>query len=149
MDDQDDGHTWVSLREAARSLGITEGAARRRVKLGKLTARLVPGSRGPAYQVCLPSENGRAHAEPIPEQQAGDPAMVEMVRLVSRLQEENRTLAGQLGYIQSQVEQLRETIRALEAPKMIPEPSLKKPGHSEPATARSEHVSWWRRWFGG
>lgn len=44
------------------------------------------------------------------------PAMVEMVRLVSRLQEENRFMAGQLGFKEAQVLQLREQVRMLQAP---------------------------------
>lgn len=46
--------------------------------------------------------------------------MVEMVRLVSRLQEENRFMAGQLGFKEAQVLQLREQVCMLQAPS--PEP---------------------------
>lgn len=44
------------------------------------------------------------------------PGMVELVRLVSRLQEENRFMAGQLGFKEAQVLQLREQVRMLQAP---------------------------------
>ena len=45
-----------------------------------------------------------------------DDAMVEALRLINRLTEENRNLAGQLGYVQSQLQQRDEQLKALTAP---------------------------------
>ena len=49
------------------------------------------------------------------ERAAGD-AAVELVRLVSRLQEENRFLAGQVGFLQAQLDQLRDGQEQLPPP---------------------------------
>jgi hypothetical protein len=43
-----------------------------------------------------------------------------LVGLLRQVQEENRTLAGQLGFVQAQLQQAKETIRLLQAP---PEPA--------------------------
>src|SRR5438477_11373003 len=118
---QPTGGAWVTLAEAAASLGCSVDTVRRRVRSGALHAEQRETGRGPVWYVELehvpivPSMNGSAaqqdapHAEQAAEhaQQGGErpldnPAAVELVRLVAHLQEENRNLAGQLGYIQAQ-----------------------------------------------
>ena len=85
--------------------------------------------------------------------------MLELVRLVAKLQEENRNLAGQLGYLQAQVEQLKaltaptEASTAAHAPEgaqegqqgasvagVAVENDLARPGATRPRKA------WWRFW---
>jgi hypothetical protein len=75
-----------------------------------------------------------------------------LVALVRHLQEENRNLAGQLGFVQAQLQQAHETIRMLQAPP--PEPPEPETGDDTmvdavatikeppPEPARP----WWRFW---
>jgi hypothetical protein len=74
------------------------------------------------------------------DQGGGDQAaLVEALKLIRDLQVENRTLAGQLGFLQAQLiqsqgqlEQARDTIKALEAPK---------------AEQKEQTWPWWRGWW--
>jgi hypothetical protein len=49
--------------------------------------------------------------------------MVELVHLVSRLQEENRQLAGQVGFLEARRQTLEEQLRLLAAPATTVTPS--------------------------
>jgi hypothetical protein len=76
--------------------------------------------------------------------------LVEALRLIGRLQEENRTLAGQMGYLQAQLEQARETIRALEAPRTTQETphaaqdaNLSEEGQNTAPELSAPPRSWW------
>jgi hypothetical protein len=80
--------------------------------------------------------------------------MLEMVRLIGRLQEENRNLAGQLGYVQAQLHASEEQVRALEAARIAPDMLQDAPGgdsDAEPQTrtgesSKPEKRPWWRFW---
>jgi len=75
--------------------------------------------------------------------------IAERDELVGRLQEENRDLARQLGYIEAQLQDAQEEVRALEAARAAAD----RPGHdaeralSESAEAPDQRQkrSWWRR----
>lgn len=112
---------WVTLAEAAPILGVSVDTVRRRLKRGELQARLVHTQHGPTWEVCLGNVQGDASTvgsapRRATEGQQSAGALVESIRLVGRLQEENRNLAGQLGYVQAQLEQARSELRALQAP---------------------------------
>jgi hypothetical protein len=72
--------------------------------------------------------------------------MVEMLRLVDKLHEENRVMAGRIGWLEAQIEQLKAL------PPASPESSLAGP----PANATVETTqtsstlrngrAWWRFW---
>jgi hypothetical protein len=47
---------------------------------------------------------------------ATNPSLEPLVGLLRQVQEENRNLAGQLGFVQAQLQQAKETIRLLQAP---------------------------------
>ncbi len=77
-----------------------------------------------------------------------------MVRWLRDLQEENRNLAGQVGYLQARLQQAEDTIRALEAPREAPTNAPEsRPGGPERAESggavqESTPVPsgpWWRR----
>ena len=74
----------------------------------------------------------------VPRHNADGVATVELVRLVGRLQEENRQLAGQVGFLQAQTQQLQDQVKLLQAP---PADQVKESG-AEPEPARRR---WWRR----
>ena len=148
---------WVTLAEAARQLGVSVHAARRRVKAGTLAARQVPTRHGPMWEVCL--DPGATVVEGSRESGAGvthprrnpDAAGVpELVGLVDRRQRENRDMAGLIGSLQTRMDvllaQLDQAQRALEAPK--PEPMDAEPAPEPEAPPAPATRPWWRRWFG-
>ncbi len=152
----------MTVQEAADYLGIHEKTVRRRIKLGELPAVKVELPQGYEWRVYpdgLPdaqvdSYDGKVDsseaerntisidAQVSPHDQRMDsPAIIEMVRLVDRLQRDNQQLAGQVGYLQRQVLEQQETIqRLLMAPK--DEPVEPEP----PATL--EPRAWWKRLLG-
>ena len=168
------GTTWVTIAEAAPILGCSVDTVRRRLKRGELEARQVHTQHGPTWEVCLGNVRGdMPTVGSTPRQAAGSAdgaAILEALRLVGRLQEENRTLAGQVGYLQAQLDQAREQLRALEAPKtheshedvnltaQAPEPPTTTPPDppSEPVPVPTPAPippgpkgdgPWWRRWW--
>ena len=72
-----------------------------------------------------------------------------LVGLVRQLQEENRNLAGQLGFVQAQLQQAHDTIRLLQAPPPEPAPADDPPIEAV-ATIReappAQPRPWWRFW---
>ncbi len=158
LDDDQDG-AWLSLAEAAAHLGVSVKTARRRLKAGELISRQVATAHGQAYEVWLPS-NGTVVTQTSRLNDAGtqrvdDGTTVELVRLVDRLQRENRDLAGLVGALQERVGTLQAQL-ALAAPK---EPA----SQNRPFLADSEGMSldptqtprersngrpWWAFWRG-
>jgi len=87
--------------------------------------------------------------------------MMEALRLINRLTEENRNLAGQLGYMQAQLQQRDEQLKALQAPA---EPSATPTSHQSAqegqqtdsvagvvsddlaASVAAPRKVWWRFW---
>jgi hypothetical protein len=69
--------------------------------------------------------------------------MVEMLRLVDKLHEENRVMAGRIGWLEAQIEQLKAL------PPATPESSLasQRNGRDDPdsSTLRNGRA-WWRFW---
>lgn len=149
----------LSARAAAELCGVDERTVRRWVKAGTLAA----DKRGGRFLI------DRAALEPFIGHSDGqtnghertfaadrtertvDDALVnlELVRLIDRLQRENRDLAGQLGYVQAK---LQEAQLALEAPKPdSPEidPRVDSVGPVvEPTPTSSDprpSTPWWRR----
>jgi len=161
---------WFTIAEAAPLLGVSVDTVRRRLKRGEIEARQVHTQHGPTWEVCLGTVQGVPAGEPGQDAQGATegPAMLEALRLIGRLQEENRDLAGQLGYVRAQLAAAEDRVRALEAPRLpqdAPESSVAlnlgaQP--DEPTTEPSEPLStrvpapippgqngssWWRRWW--
>jgi hypothetical protein len=121
---------WLSLREAARTLGISEKSVRRRIQAGTLRGRRVDGPYGPAWHI-LVQENGHAPrtldadaAEGVWSQPStadglaedpGQPALLEAFRMIEKLQQTVMELSGRCGYLQAELSQAREQL-ALMAP---------------------------------
>jgi hypothetical protein len=99
---------------------------------------------GEADQADKPDEaqNGRFDKA---DQGTGDQAaLLEALKLVRELQVENRSLAGQVGFLQAQLiqsqgqlEQAQQTIKALEAPKV----------EEVEQERREEPLPWWKAWL--
>ena len=72
------GKRWVTLREAARALGVSVSTIRRQVQAGELPARLSHGKHGERYLIDLSPDDSRksepvqAGGEPTPEQAQSD-----------------------------------------------------------------------------
>ena len=165
MQDDDRGDGWVTLAEAAGLLGVSVDTIRRRLRKGAFEAQQVPTQHGPAWMVRLgdvPTVLPTGSSTP-----RQDATTLELVHLVGRLQEENRNLAGQLGYVQAKLHQAEDTIRALEAPRSHQTPTAGRETAEapDPPSEPSELIPaaspvpqpippepnggspWWRRWW--
>jgi len=60
------------------------------------------------------------------------------------MRQENRDLAGQVGYLQARVQIHEETIRALTAPETQ---EATQPAPVPPAVTSEPSTPWWRRWW--
>jgi hypothetical protein len=155
---------WLTLREAASKLGVSIQTLRRRLKEGVYEAKQVSSGFGPTWVIRLGvgqgpytkvivaphqveqadygqnGEVGQAEQGQLEQGQPEREGIVEALRLIRDLQQENRDLAGQVGFYQAQLLQsqfqlreAQETILALEAPKTEPKEEGAK--------------SWWRMWW--
>ena len=119
----------IPLTEAAAVLGISKDAVRRRLRAGFLGGHRVDGPHGPTWCVHVDGAPGMRHPGAAPAPTVAYPAPTvappsenaALVELVGRLTQENRDLAGQVGYFQARAQILAERVRALEAPKEQPE----------------------------
>lgn len=152
---------WLPIAEAATHLGLSAKTVRRRLKAGDLLSRQVTTQHGLAYEVWVDEAvrgNGHVGRVATSSSQTGtqqpDETTLELVRLVDRIQRENRDLAGMVGSLQARLGFAEDRIRALEAPKEphSPEIALQRDSDavrseltqkaSEPPRARP----WWRMW---
>jgi excisionase family DNA binding protein len=141
----------LSVQEAAKLLGIHEKTVRHRIRTGELVAVKVPRPQGFEWQVYLEG-SPPAQVEPSSPQvsdQIDSPSVqlngpprqgdnAELVRLVEKLHDENRQLAGQVGFLQAKLQDAQERINLLEAPKDEP---------ASPAELGTKPRPWWRRIF--
>ena len=169
-----DGGVWLPLGEAARRLGVTPDAIRKRIPAGRARAR----KRGGRWLVWVAAAELAASGRPDepewavevgadePEPGTGQTGIpggtgtllaapqrsseteLRLLGLVEKLQEENRNLAGQLGFREAQLQQAHERIRLLEAgpaPAATPSPGGEP---EEPETGKPEPPArpWWRFW---
>ena len=129
---------WVTIAEAAKRLGLSADRVRRRLKAGEFEARRVDSRYGPTWEIRLcdlpPGESSSPEVVPtaaprvvtgprvaptLAADGAADddgPAAVELVRLVRHQQDQLTQLAGQVGFLQAQLQQAHETIKLLQAP---------------------------------
>jgi len=152
---------FVTIQVAAGRCKVAERTVRRWVAAGRVRTR--PGRRGILVAVedltRVAAESGQFEAESqdSPDSPVGGSDMPgtgrlgpdvsvigDALRLVEKLQEENRNLAGQVGYYQAQVEQLREQL-ALPAPQ--PEPVATESTPAVEATPAPATRPWWRRFW--
>jgi hypothetical protein len=135
----DDLDQWVTIAEAARRLELSADRVRRRLKAGEFEARQVATRYGPTWEIRLRSLRHEDSSSPgvaptaaprvatthrvvpslaVDEATEDDgAAAVELVRLVRHQQDQLTQLAGQVGFLQAQLQQAHETIKLLEAPR--------------------------------
>ena len=128
-----------TVREAAEKCGVQIGTVRRWIRSGRVRTEQRRGRHGPEYRVYLSatlidecantvseSEQDSDDEGSDTEQDSGSTVLtlLEMVRekdtRIQALERERFELAGRLGYFQAQVEEARERIRMLEAPRETP-----------------------------
>ena len=123
---------WVSIREAAAALGVSQDTVRRRIRAAQLEARKAGGR----WQVEMP--DAAAASPPAPERDA-----TALARQAADLQAENRMLRGQLATMHATLDHEREqaglVARTLEQfSRALPAPA---------ADAAPARAPWWRRAF--
>ncbi len=145
----------LSARAAAEVCGVSERTVRRWVKSGQLAA----DKRGSAFRIQrsaleqfigqsdVQERTTAAEQDVSAAHAASDSSVVslELVRLVSRLQEENRVMAGRIGWLEAQIEHLK----ALPAADTLQDaPGEPTDGmRSETSDRASEPKrAWWRFW---
>ena len=159
----DNGHVdqperWLTLKEAAETMGCSVVTLRRLIKKNRVQARQVTTPHGPAWRVLSSSVISlpRVITGP-PEQglvaqadQGAGQAMVELVRLVNQLQEDKAILAQRIGTLETLLRIAEERVEALEAPKDGPSHRLEMaPESTPPAEAVSRApTSLWSRLVG-
>jgi hypothetical protein len=135
---------WVSVANAARQLGISETAVRKRIRAGTLGAR---GPRG-ATEVLLPGANG---SQPSSEPTQPAFATEAMREVVATLRSENAFLRQQLDHqthiiagLVQRLPELPDTSIAQDAPSTHHVAPVSD-DTGRVASARPEPV--WRRWW--
>ena len=119
---------WVSIREAAAALGVSQDTVRRRIRAAHIEARKAGGR----WQVEMP--DAAAGSPPEPEHDA-----TALARQAADLQAENRMLRGQLATLDHEREQAGLVPRTLEQfSRALPAPA---------ADAAPARAPWWRRAF--
>jgi hypothetical protein len=175
------GGLWLPLGEAARRLGVTPDAIRKRIPAGRARAR----KRGGRWLVWVTAAELAASGRPdepewVAEAEADEPepgtgqtgipggtgtllaaapqssseTELRLLGLVEKLQEENRNLAGQLGFREAQLQQAHERIHLLEAgpvPASSPPPEREPEFREEPERPETGNAApparpWWRFW---
>ena len=143
MDSEQQG---LTIKQAAKELGISSDSVRRRIRSGSLQAFQVPTAQGYEWRIVLGAQaqgasrqlNGddaQVGGEPMQSRQADSGALA---AVVDRLSRENVELAGRCGFLQARVQQLEGEVKALQAPR-DPEPE------PEPEPSRTPL---WRRLLG-
>ena len=169
--------TCLGLEEAASILGLSVSTLRRQRRKGELQGRQVATPYGPKWLVLLPPRttaggqggrpvtggHSRGHDAPrvLPESgvaQGEQTGLVEALHLIRTLQEENRNLAGQLGYLQAQVEQFKALQAPVESPTPPYAPESTQDGQQGASVAGvvsrddlrapvvAPRKAWWRFW---
>jgi hypothetical protein len=148
------GTRWYTLAEAAPVLGVSVDTVRRRLKRGQIEGRQVHTQHGPTWEVSLGNistehrEAAQGSANGAQGAAGGDaaPAVIQLVALVDRLQQENRVLAGQVGFLSAQLSVAEDRL-ALAAPSEsvpVAQQTASPPNLTrEPLTARLRVLAPW------
>jgi hypothetical protein len=157
---------WLNLADASHRMKVSIQTLRRRIKKRKIQSRQVDNPFGKSYEVWVdhdytPEQEGidldysseQEEGVDKPSPKVGDPANLELIRLVDRLQRENRELveaatvwqarAGMLmehlSHTQLQLTEAQQAIKVLEAPKVE-----LKVGESREVVIETK--PWWKFW---
>ncbi len=156
----------VSVRQAARQLGVSERTVRRRIQDELLPALKHETEHGYEWRVPVAAITAQGngapplHADPLggmPVQVGSTPPPpaaellrvldlverlhVEQKQEIEQLRRDNQQLAGQVGFLQAKLQDAEEQIRLLSAPTEEPEPAPKE-------RELPQRQPWWRRFLG-
>ena len=149
MDEQGE---WLTLQLASQKLGTSVQTLRRKVKAGKVKSRQVETVHGLAYEVWVVTDYPsleRVGWEASPKAESAE--SLDIQALLHKLQDENSKLhqevmakaeaaslwQGRAEVLSLQLGQAQETIKALEAPKVMEVEGMEE----------SQSLSWWRSWW--
>src|SRR6185369_15262374 len=137
----------LTIKEAAEQLQVHEKTVRHRIRTGELRGVKVPRPQGFEWRVFL---DGAAPTQVIPddmevstdEAHVGSPSSsvdsVELVRLVEKLYEDNRQLAGQVGFLQAKLQDAEQKVHLL----TVELDERQVPQQGEPAPAAKPRPLW-------
>jgi predicted ArsR family transcriptional regulator len=134
----------VTVQEAARRLGITESAVRKRAQRGQLRSEKATEGKKERLYIFLDSDEDK-FPEPFQE------------RYMRSLEDRVRTLEDEVYRQQAIILSMSQSMQALTGAsesRESPETVEEEPERAEPRTAAGEaqegaQRSWWRRIFGG
>ena len=96
----------LSIGQAAKAMRLSPKTVRRHIKEGKIPYKLVPGKYGEEYRITeLPPDKIREGAL--------DKTPTLAIDIITRLEQENRNLAGQLGAAQERIRILENQVKLL------------------------------------
>ncbi len=108
----------LTIKEAARVLGISQNSVRAKLKSGALSGCKVKGPTGEQWRVELTKVTSELTKPTKEVTKTIEPAQnVEVLRLLEIIEKQNHRLeaaSGQIGYLQAQLENSRDTIKLLE-----------------------------------
>ncbi len=149
----DAGLDRVTIQEAARRLGVSEGAVRKRV-----TRKTLPHDKAPDGRVFVYLDTRDRRGVDVGQDEGVDP---HSNALISRLEGEVEFLRDQVRRQQEIIAQQALTMRQLSAPSETPEDAetaeeapegpepRHAPGGAQEAARAPERPGFWRRLFGG
>ena len=98
----------LTIAQAAKALGISAKTVRRQIKDGRISAAISPGKYGKEYRILdLPPEQIK--------ERTLDTTPTLAIDIITRLEEENRNLAGQLGAALEKIRTLESQLKLLTA----------------------------------
>lgn len=119
-DDQEAGETdptgkrWVTLREAARALGVSVSTIRRQVQAGELPAKLAEGKHGERYLIDLSPPDASKEPEPV---QDGSDALQEQTESATL----NRSISSEPVQLQTELLEVVPLTAHLELVRLLDE----------------------------
>jgi excisionase family DNA binding protein len=121
---------YLTVREAAEQLGISEKTVRRRIKNGSLPAELKQGDYGQQYFIPADAiETAQAITDVVEVKRVYDVQALSMA-VVQALDERNKTLESELATIREELAATREALQKLQ----------------ETLTQQQRPRAWWRFW---
>ena len=144
----DSDQAWVSLKQAALRLGLSEKTIRRRVEAGRLEGRKMSTPTGPAWLIRVDDvqpmmlREGVGTGTVLPTPASG---LVEALMLIERQQQQITEMAGRIGYYQAELEQATRRLAVLEAPREEPELASADANSMAAPPSLPEPRRWWQR----
>jgi excisionase family DNA binding protein len=146
---------WLTIAEAAALLGTSPDTVRRKIRRGELVAQ----HRARQVRVHVDGVHGSADGVRSnalqPAVQEHSETLLEALRIIDRLQRENRDLAGLVGSLQQRLVFADERIRMLEAPQNDPSEIASERAADDVSIEPAQTLSppydgrprpWWRFW---